>query len=54
MRVLTCLLPLLLVLHMCGLMLEDFPLGFIPPMLCYGGLDDAAVMRVNAGRRQVA
>ena len=47
MRVLTCLLPLLLTL-------EDFPLGFIPPMLCYGGLDDAAVLRVNVGRRQAA
>ncbi|MFC0034463.1 hypothetical protein ACFFOT_02090 [Cardiobacterium valvarum] len=34
------------------LTLEDFPLGLIPPMLCYGGLDDAAVLRVNVGRRQ--
>ena len=41
---------------MRGLTLEDFPLGLIPPILCYGGLNDAAmaVLRVNAGRRQVA
>ena len=38
------------------LTLEDFPLGMIPPILCHGGLDDAAMaaLRVNAGRRQAA
>ena len=38
------------------LTLKDFPLGIIPPILCNGGLDDAAMMalRVNAGGRQAA
>lgn len=48
------LLPPLLILHIQGLALEDFPTGFILLMLCYGGLEDAAMaaLLVSAGDRQ--
>lgn len=48
------LLPPLLILHIHGLTLEDLPTGFILLMLCYGGLEDAAMaaLLVSAGGRQ--